>query len=103
VSSLLTFRFEGATIDISSVPHDGSADLHRWAQGLAAPADRPILQSWIPVQSLAREEPYGTLKFRVMDSADTARLLLEHGASIEAVDEEGTTPLIRAASYGGPM
>jgi len=49
---------------------------------------------------LPREEPYGTLKFPVMDSADTARLLLEHGANIEAVDEEGTTPLIRAASRG---
>jgi ankyrin repeat protein len=53
------------------------------------------------LQSLPREEPYGTLKFPVMDSADTARLLPEHGANIEAVDEEGTTPLIRAASLGG--
>jgi hypothetical protein len=30
VWSLLTFRFEGVTVDISPVPHDGSADPPHW-------------------------------------------------------------------------
>ena len=54
-----------------------------------------------PVQSLPREEPYGTLKYPFLDPTDTARLLLERGASLEARDQEGDTPLIRAASFGG--
>jgi ankyrin repeat protein len=54
-----------------------------------------------PAQTLPREEPYGTLKFPFTDPTDTARLLLEHGATLEAIEEEGDTPLIRAASFGG--
>jgi ankyrin repeat protein len=51
--------------------------------------------------SLPTPEPNGTSKFPFIDSTDTARLLLEHGATLEARDEEGDTPLIRAASFGG--
>jgi uncharacterized protein len=51
--------------------------------------------------SLPTPEPNGTSKFSFIDSTDTARLLLEHGATLEARDEEGDTPLIRAASFGG--
>jgi len=51
-------------------------------------------------QRRQKEEPYGTVKFPAWDSAETARLLLDHGADIEARREDGATPLMQAASHG---
>ena len=48
-----------------------------------------------------QEADNGTARFPLMDPGETARLLLERGASIEARNEEEDTPLIEAAAYGG--
>lgn len=40
------------------------------------------------------------LKYEPGDYGNTVRLLLEHGAKIDGKDEEGATPLIRAAALG---
>jgi ankyrin repeat protein len=40
------------------------------------------------------------LKYEPGDYGNTVRLLLEHGAKIDGRDEEGATPLIRAAAHG---
>ena len=37
---------------------------------------------------------------QVVNDADSARLLLEAGAQLEAIDDTGRTPLALAAAYG---
>jgi Ankyrin repeats (3 copies) len=52
------------------------------------------------IQSQIKQEPEGAFGFPAMDSADTARLLLEHGASTDERYGADVTPLIHAAEHG---
>ena len=53
------------------------------------------------LRSQREHDPRGTPpRFPVVDAGQTARLLIEHGANIEARDVDGSTPLIRAAGHG---
>ena len=42
----------------------------------------------------------GILQPKVVNDADSAQLLLEAGAQLEAIDDTGRTPLALAAAYG---
>ena len=73
-----------------------------FAVGESEPAFLEV-SSEVPQQIPSPQERdyYGTVKFPGMDPAATASLLLDHGATIEARNEDGSTPLMEAADHGG--
>jgi ankyrin repeat protein len=82
------------------------ADLKAKNEALFAATESAPLVMEVPaaeaehIRSQQKQVPNGAAEFPFMDHAQTARSLLEKGATIEARDEGGSTPLIQAAAHG---